>query len=389
MIKRQQEGRIIELLKHFPSIAILGPRQAGKTTLAKQIINRIKKDSVYLDLEISGDVHRLSDPENYFEQNRDKCIVIDEIQRKPELFPILRGMIDRHKKAGRFILLGSASPDWLKKSSETLAGRISYLELTPLNFLEINQKFTLNHHWFRGGFPTPVTTRNEKIPEEWFRSFIRTYIERDLPLLGMPSPPPPLVSRLISMVAHHHGQIWNASSFAKSLGISSPTVSNYFDFLDYAYLVRRLQPFFSNGKKRIVKSPKIYLRDSGLLHHLINMHSYEQLLGHPIIGFSWEGYVIEQIISVSQNKFEYYFYRTQDQTECDLIIARGNIPLASIEIKFGIPEKTKSFTTAIQDLKTTKNYIIIPKSSETYPLDRHITVCGLSQFITKILPTIR
>lgn len=385
MIQRQQKTYISELLKHFPAVAILGPRQVGKTTLAKELMRKLKTPSVYLDLELRNDYQRLSYPESYFEKNKDKCIVIDEIQRVPELFPVLRGIIDKFKKNGRFILLGSASPDLLKNSSETLAGRIVYNELSGLNFPELKKKFSLSHHWLRGGFPKPVLTKNPEIAEEWYRSFIRTYVERDLPNLGL-TPNPALLSRLFSMLSHSHGQIWNASLFAKSLGISVPTVSLYADYFENAFLIRKLRPFYTNAKKRLVKSPKIYIRDSGLLHHLHRISSTDNLLGHPLLGFSWEGYVIEQIISVSENKYEYYFYRTQDQTECDLIIARGNKPLASIEIKYGIPEKTKSFTTAIQDLKTTKNYIIIPKSDETYPLDKNITVCGLKQFLSEILP---
>lgn len=388
MIKRQLERRGLSLLKSFPAIAILGPRQVGKTTLAKLIIKEIKKDAVYLDLELPQDASKLANPEIYFELNEKKCVVIDEIQRQPELFPILRAIIDQHRTPGRFVLLGSASPDLLRKSSETLAGRIIYTELTPLNCIEIRHKIDLNTHWFRGGFPEPLLAKNLKIAAEWHRSFIKTYVERDLRNLGL-NASPALLFRFISMLAHNQGGIWNASNYAKSLGISSPTVANYLDFMENAYLVRRLHSFHVNANKRIIKAPKVYVRDSGIVHNLAGINNINGLLGHPVIGSSWEGYVIEQVISVTQNSYEYYYYRTQDGTECDLILAKGSRPLACIEIKFTTsPKKTKSFTNSIVDLKTKNNFIIIPKCNESYPLDKNITVCNVEDFILDYLPKI-
>jgi uncharacterized protein len=384
MIQRQSIGEITKYLKHFPAVAILGPRQVGKTTLAKMIMSKVTKDTVYLDLELPSDLNKLSNAELYFDYNKDKCIIIDEIQRKLELFPLLRAVIDKNVKNGRFILLGSASPELLKRSSETLAGRIVYTELTPFNYYEIKDKYKYITHWLRGGFPRALLTKDDEIRNKWFNSFIVTYIERDLPLLGLKTSANNL-NRFISMLAYNNGGLWNASTYAGSVGVSSPTISNYLDFLENSFIILRLQPYFHNIKKRLKKSPKIYFTDSGILHHLVGIDSFDKLLSNPIIGSSWEGYVIEQIISVTQNKFDYFYYRTQEGTECDLVLVKNQIPFASIEIKYSSsPSKTKSFTTAIKDLNTKNNYIIIPECDKPFPLSENIMVYGIDDF-TKAL----
>ncbi|HFE65589.1 MAG TPA: ATP-binding protein [Caldithrix sp.] len=383
MVERQLESRILKLAEHFPAIAILGPRQAGKTTLAKMLYPKISKPANYLDLENPSDVARLQNPLSYFSTNKKNCIIIDEIQRQPELFPVLRSVIDEYRVPSRFIILGSANPQLLKLSNETLAGRIVYTELTPFNFIEIKSLADMQTHWLRGGFPEPFLIEDDEIREEWFNSFIMTYIERDLPNLGLKTSSPTMY-RFLSMLAHSHGQLLNKSNLGKSLEMSVPMISRYIDFLENAFLVCQLKPFFVNLKKRLVKSPKVYLRDSGILHHLLKIGDYNTLLGHPVIGHSWEGYVIEQIRSVLGNRYEYFYYRTQDRTECDLVITEKFSPIACVEIKFtDSPKKTKSLTIAIQDIGTEKNYIIVPGTIEPYFIEKNLQVCGLAAFLEK------
>lgn len=386
MIQRNLQSRLLGLLEHFPAIAILGPRQIGKTTLAKSLISSIKKETLYLDLELPADVNRLSNPQVYFQNNQEKCIVIDEIQRIPGLFPVIRAVIDQYRVPGRFIISGSASPELLKQSSETLAGRIVYTELTGLLTDEIPESTGTNELWVRGGFPEPFLIKERQIRQEWFQSFILTYIERDLPLLGLRTDPS-ILRRLLSMLAYNQGMLLNMANFSKSLGISGPSVSRYISFLENAFIVRILQPWHLNLKKRLVKSQKIYIRDSGILHHLLGVEDYNKLLGHPVLGYSWEGFVIEQIINSSKPGISYSFYRTAEGTECDLVLSKGIEILACVEVKFNeAPRTTKSFTIAIQDLKSPGNYMIIPECPEPYPLKENVTVCSLGQFIQHFLP---
>lgn len=385
MIKRNLHTRILKLLEHFPSVAILGPRQIGKTTLAKSLISDITKEIVYLDLELPQDVNRLSNPQVFFESNRDKCLIIDEIQRVPDLFPVIRAVIDQHRVPGRFIVLGSASPELLKQSSETLAGRVVYTELTNLLINEIESINTPNCLWIKGGFPEPFLMTDQILLNEWYQSFIRTYIERDLPLLGLRSDPS-VLNRLLNMLAHNQGMLLNLANLAKSLGVSSPTVSRYINFLESAFIVRLLQPWYANVKKRLVRSPKAYLRDSGILHHIYNIQDFNTLLGHPLLGYSWEGFVIEQIINTSSPGISFNFYRTVEGAECDLILSNGLKILACIEIKFtDAPKTTKSFTTAIQDLQSQNNFIVVPNCPEPYRLKENVMVCNPIQFLREYL----
>ena len=386
MIQRQLKHRILHLSKHFPAIALIGPRQVGKTTLAKMLMHELPHDTEYIDLENPADLVKLTNPMAYFSTFRDKCIIIDEVQRKPELFPILRSVIDQHRIPSRFLLLGSASPDLLQLSSETLAGRIVYIELTSLNYYEVHSISSMNAHWISGGFPEPFLQQDATIRSEWFNAFIMTYIERDLPSLGLHTVPQNL-SRFITMLAHSHGHISNKSSLSKALEVSVPTITKYLNYLEHAFLVRTLRPFYINIKKRLIKSPKVYIRDSGLLHHLLKIQDYETLLGHPIIGHSWEGYVIEQIISILGNQFDYFFYRTQDGAECDLILTEKFNPVACVEIKFTeTPRSTKSLMTALHDIQTKQNYIIVPHETSSYPLSENLIVCGLTEFVNRFSP---
>jgi uncharacterized protein len=385
MIQRELTGRILKLLGKFPSVAILGPRQIGKTTLAKNLIPKINRETVYLDLELPVDFNRLSNPQVFFENNAEKCIIIDEIQRMPDLFPVLRAVIDMQRVPGRFVLLGSASPDLLKKSSETLTGRIVYTELSSLLISEVGDPDKFIKLWLKGGFPEPFLSEDKEFQFEWFQSFIRTYIERDLPLLGLRSNPV-LINRLLNMLSQSQGMLLNLSGLSKSLGVSIPTLSKYVDFLKMSFILRRLPPWFSNIKKRLVKTPKVYIRDTGLLHHLLGIENFNFLMGHPIVGFSWEGFVLEQVINSSKPGFNFSFYRTSQGAECDLVISKGLDIRACIEVKFTeSPSTTKSFTTSIQDLNSKKNFIIVPKCPSPYELKEGIIVCEPNQFIDNFL----
>ena len=377
MIERTLKSKLIHLSNHFSVVAIHGARQVGKTTLARMIIPELTKPTIYLDMENPADLNRLTNAEEFFKSNQNSCVIIDEIQRQPTLFPLLRSVIDHNRVPGRFILLGSVSPNLIELSSETLAGRIVFLELNPFNILEIEDQTSRQTHWLRGGFPEPFLEEADEIRSEWFKSFMMTYIERDLSILGF-SPDRLTFQRFMYMLAHGHGQIMNKSTFGKSLELSIPTITKYLSYLEYAYMIRVLPPFYVNLKKRLVKSPKVYYRDSGLLHHLMLIKDYNALLQHPILGNSWEGYIIGQITSVLGSEYEYFFYRTQDGSECDLVITKNFQPVACVEVKFtSTPKINRGLTIAIQDLKTTENYIVIPECSKSYRLSDTLEVCDL------------
>jgi predicted AAA+ superfamily ATPase len=363
-------------------VGIVGPRQVGKTTLAKYLLANLQKESVYLDLENPKDTAKLYDPVLFFSRNEDKCIVLDEIQRQPELFPILRSMIDQHRVAGRFIILGSASPDLIRDSSESLAGRITYQQLTPFNLTEVQEKDDKFHHWIGGGFPSAYLAPNDKIREKWLSSFIQTYIERDLPMLGLDINRNS-IRRLWTMIAHVHGNVINMSNISRSLEVSSTTLKKYLSFLENAFLIRQLYPYSTNLKKRLVKSPKIYIRDSGILHHLLSISNLNALESNPVIGASWEGYAIEQIAQRIEGDAECYFYRTHEGAECDLVIVKSGKPIASIEIKYtSSPKPQKGMLQSFSDLGSGNNYIITPNTDD-YLITEKIRVCSLSVFLEK------
>ncbi len=365
--KRLAEANITRLADNFPSVAIVGPRQVGKTSLVKHLSSIAAQEMIYLDLENPADLNKLSDPMLFLSPLKNKTVVLDEIQRVPQLFPILRGLIDAHREAGRFILLGSASPELIRDSSESLAGRIAYYELSPLCFEEIKDYFTYQQHWLRGGFPNSLQSKTDAISIEWRENFIQTYLERDLPLLGL-SANPALTRRLWTMIAHLNGQLLNYESLGNSLGVTSPTIKKYLDFFESAYLIRRVQPWFVNISKRLVRSPKIYIRDTGILHALLAIETFENLQSHVVFGASWEAYIIQEIASILPPRYEMYFYRTQDGTEADVVIVKAGVPEFLIEVKYSsAPNITKSMVIASQDLKTRRNIIIAPVS-ESYPL---------------------
>lgn len=383
MIHRNKTAQILKLLQFFPSIGIIGPRQVGKTTLAKSIAKNIEKESIYIDLENPKDAAKLTDPVLYLEEHKDKCIIIDEIQEYPDLFSVLRSIIDMDRKPGRFILLGSASPEFLRNTSESLAGRIAYIELSPFNITEVDAS-SMNDLWLKGGFPDAFLNDNLEMVSFWHLNYIRTYVERDLPNIGLNVDKKLLITTL-QMLSHIHGDILNLNNLSKSLAISSNTLKRYVNFFEGAFLLRQLNPYYTNTKKRLIKSPKLYIRDSGILHYLKNISHKEELYTNPILGNSWEGFVIEQIIQQLPEKFECYFYRTHDGAECDLVICKSQQPIISIEIKYSSsPKLTRGNTIAFADLQTKKNFIITPNSDE-YSLKKDIRVCNISDFLSNHL----
>ena len=367
MIKRWITKFLQDELAQFPAVALLGARQVGKTTLAKIIAK--DHHSIYLDLEAPEDLQKLSDPTNYLKNHRDKLVILDEIQRNPELFPILRSLVDSDRRKGRFLILGSASPDLIRKSSESLAGRIIYLEMSPFSLAEIgSEEESMWRLWRRGGYPDSFLAESESDSCQWREAFVQTHLERDIPNLGIRIPASTL-HRFWTMLAHFHGQLWNAGKIASSLGVSNPTVKGYLDILQSTFMIRHLPPFFPNVKKRLVKTPKIYLRDSGLLHTLLRIEDQEGLLGHPSAGVSWEGWVIEQICSIIPRSWAVHFYRTGAGAEIDLVLQpSASHPLVAIEIKRTLsPKPTKGFLSACADLGRVKGFFVYP-GDELYPI---------------------
>ena len=386
MIERKLYKEIMGLLRQFPAVAILGARQVGKTTMAKQLASIQKKPTLYLDLENPLDVRRLADPYTFLTDNKDKCIIIDEVQTIPSLFAVLRSVIDSDRRNGKFILLGSASPQLVKGVSESLAGRIAYRELSAINFSELPDKVTLNRHWFRGGFPAALLAKSDKASMEWMSSFAKSYIERDLGYLFGVELSGNTIGRLLSMLAHVNGSVWNAEMMARSLGITAPTVNRYIDFLEGAFIVNRLPAFFINTRKRLVKAPKVYIRDSGLLHQLSHLHNINALKGHPVVGSSWEGYVTEQVKQLKPANTDLYYYRTQAGAEYDLVLARGIKPVACIEVKLNnAPTISKGNYQSIADLNTKKNFVVVPDVEE-YKTKDGIIICSLGTMLNKYIP---
>jgi predicted AAA+ superfamily ATPase len=385
MINRNLFPKIIELLTYFPAVGIVGPRQVGKTTLVKQISKHLGKQTVYLDLENPRDTAKLNDSVLFFENNIDKCIIIDEIQRQKDLFPILRSMIDLNRVAARFIIIGSASPDLIRDSSESLAGRIAYSELTTFNLTELDKQTDILKHWIWGGFPDAFLAPKKEINFIWYHNFVQTYVERDLPMLGLSSHPN-VLRNLWTMIASINGNILNKATLTKSLEISTPTLNKYLSFFEEAFLIRMLKPYVKNIKKRLVKSPKIFIRDSGILHYMLGINNIPELQGHFAIGNSWEGYVIEQIIQLLKPGYTSFFYRTREGAECNLVIVKGDKVFACVEIKYtSVPKLTKSLTNSVADLNCTNNYIVT-SNSDSYLLRKDIRVCSLSDFLYNYLP---
>jgi len=362
-------------------VAIIGPRQVGKTTLAREIAGS-RPASLYLDLEAREDRDRLAEPALFLRQYENSLVVLDEIHRIPEIFSSLRGIIDKGRRTGhgkgRFLILGSASIDLLRQSSESLAGRITYVNMGPFNVLELPaDEPTLLELWTRGGFPGSYLAPNDTESMRWRGDFIRTYLERDVPLFG-PRVPAGVLERLWTMLAHGQGTLLNASRLASALQITAPTVQRYIDLLTDLLLVRRLQPFHSNAGKRLVKSPKVYIRDSGLVHALLGLRTFNDLAGHPVAGASWEGYVIENLLAAAPERTVASFYRTAAGAEIDLLLEIPGHGLWAIEVKrslSGRPEK--GFYIACHDLRPDKQFVV-NAGLEKYPIDADTVAIGVS-----------
>lgn len=384
MIDRKLRETIIKSLALYPVVGLIGCRQVGKTTLAKMIAEGAK-DVLYLDLELPSDIAKLQDPELYLSQFPDRLVIIDEIQRRPDLFPLLRALVDKNRTPKRFLILGSASPHLVKQASETLAGRIIYHELKPFSLDEVGYE-SLNALWLRGGLPLSFLSKDDYESIAWREGFISTYLERDIPQLRIQVPSTNL-RRFWTMIAHMHGQLWNASQIGKGLGLSAPTVRNYLDILTDTFIVRQLLPYHFNIKKRLIKSQKVYIRDSGLLHALLRIESFDARQAHPVVGNSWEGFVIEQIAGILPGNTPIYFYRTAAGAETDLLIFdRKNQPLA-VEIKYSVsPKLERGFSIAFEDLSCKKGFIVYP-GEEYYPLKKNVyalPVTRLSKIASEI-----
>jgi predicted AAA+ superfamily ATPase len=377
-MKRTLELTIRESLKKYPVVGILGSRQTGKTTLAKEIQSTFNKKAVYLDLELPSDLNKLVDPELYLSQFTDDLVIIDEIQRIPSLFPIIRALVDHKRTAGRFLILGSASPELIKQASESLAGRIIYHELTPFTLQETGFR-KIENLWLRGGYPESYLAKKDEDSYQWREAFIKTYLEMDIPQLGIRVPALQL-RRFWTMLAHSHGGLWNASKIGGSLDRSAPTVRHYLDILQETFIVRQLQPYHSNLKKRLIKSPKVYVRDTGLLHTLLRIRELDDLQGHPSIGGSWEGFVIEQIIGAIPLVWQAYFFRTNAGAEIDLLLIDAKNRPVAVEIKYSLsPAVTRGFWNAYNDLGCKRGFVVYP-GDETYPIGHNVFVLPLKEF---------
>jgi len=372
MYPRLLQAGLADLLTRHPVVGLLGPRQVGKTTLALAVGEN--RPSIYLDLESPSDLAKLAEPELFLRLHEDKLVILDEIQRVPGLFQVLRGLVDQGRRSkrgnGRFLVLGSAGIDLLQQSSESLAGRIAYTELPPLLFEETGDT-TADTLWLRGGFPSSFTAFDDAASLEWRRNFIRTYLERDIPQLG-PRIPAETLRRLWTMLAHEQGSMLNAARLAAALGLSGQTAGRYIDLLCDLLLVRRLTPWVSNAGKRMAKSPKVYVRDCGLAHALLGISTLDELLGHPVAGMSWEGWVIENLIAASPSGTEAYFYRTSAGAEIDLVLELRPGKRWAVECKRSLtPTPARGFHEGCKDLAPERKLVIYP-GTDSYPLSHDV-----------------
>ena len=375
MIERHAKAKLLQALREFPVVALVGPRQVGKTTLARQVAATYP-GAILLDLERPSDLAKLQAPELYLEQHAAKLVIVDEVQNLPGLFPVLRALVDGDRRPGRFLLLGSAAPAVLQGSAESLAGRIEFQELGPFRAdeLPLQEQAAL---WNRGGFPDSLLAPSEQASFRWREAFIQTYLERDLPALGVRVPPAQL-RRFWEMLAHVHGGLWNGNTLAMSLGVSGPTVRHYLDILQGSFIVRQLQPIHTNLGKRLIKSPKVYLRDSGLVHALLRLDGMEAVLGHPVAGHSWEGWVIEQVLGMLPPTWRAGFFRTTAGAELDLVLERPNAAPIALEIKrSSSPKPSRGFWSGLKDLGA-RGFLVCP-AQERYPLGDNAEVLPVTR----------
>ncbi|MBO9657628.1 MAG: ATP-binding protein [Chitinophagaceae bacterium] len=388
MISRRLEAKIKDTLKRSPSVALLGPRQVGKTTIAFNISEQ--EPSVYLDLESRLDLEKVRDITAFHADNSDKLIILDEVQRLPEVFASLRGIIDKERrkgnKAGQFLFLGSASIELLQQSGESLAGRIAYMELFPIDVLEYadNSIDKMNTLWLRGGFPESLLAASEQDSLAWRNDFVKTYLERDIPQLG-PRIPAETLERFWTMLAHNEGTVLNAAHLGRNLDVSGVTIGRYLDLMTDLLLVRRLKPWTFNVGKRLVRSPKIYVRDSGITHALLNIGSYNELLGHPVVGGSWEGFVIENILSVAPARVQPFYYGTPGGAEIDLILEFSSTEKWAIEIKrSSSPSVSKGFHIACEDIQPQRRYVIY-SGQDRFSMGSGITAISLFELMQELI----
>ena len=386
MFTRHLLPQLAEELQHSPAVALLGPRQSGKTTLALEVAKSIP--SLYLDLESERDRAKLAQPELYLADHLDKLVILDEVHRAPNLFALLRGLIDLARRAGKraglYLLLGSASLDLLKQTGETLAGRIAYLELAPLNLLETGAAQT-DSLWLRGGFPLSLTAPSDARSLRWRQDFIRTYLERDIPQFG-PRIAADTLRRFWTMLAHHQSGLLNVAQLARNIGVDAKTVQSYIDLLCDLLLVRRLPPWHANLGKRLVKSPKVYVRDSGLVHALLDIGTKETLLSHMVLGASWEGFVIENLLRCAPASVQGYFYRSSGGAEVDLLLTWPSGDIWAIEVKRSLtPKVERGFHAACEDLRPKRKFVVYP-GLESFPLGHDITAMPLAALCRELAP---
>lgn len=378
-IDRKIEEKTRQSLRRYPVVAIIGARQCGKSTLSKVVLKH-NSNVIFLDLERPSDLNKLQDAEWFFSSQKQKQICIDEIQRKPELFPLLRSLVDEWDRPGAFLVLGSASRDLLMQSSETLAGRISYLKLTPFFWEEIKEQFTLNQYIVRGGFPRSLLAEDDEASFEWRENFITTFLERDL--LQWSGFTPVTMRRLWQMLAHLNGQTSDYSKLAKSLNVSIPTIKKYIDLLESTFMLEILPAYFSNSGKRLIKAPKIYIADSGITAALSGLNSLEEMMGHPSIGGIWEQIVLTNL-KANYPKAVFNFYRTSNGAEIDIVMTLNN-SIFAIECKNSLsPSLSKGFYFAIEDIYPTHSFIVTPVD-EGWPIKKGIDVIGLNELTSKI-----
>jgi len=391
MIARRLRPIIEERLRQMPGVVLLGPRQVGKTTLARQIATLRKARAIYLDLERPTDQRRLQDADAFLRAQVGKLVVIDEIHRAPALFETLRGIIDDRRaagdRAGHFLLLGSAAIDLMRQASETLAGRVAYVDLAPVDALEFPSRVgDTNRLWTRGGFPDSLLAENDAASLNWRRAFVRSYLERDVPMFA-PRMPAETIGRLWTMLANSQATPLNQSKLASSLEVSTPAVTRYIDLLVDLLLVRRLRPWSGNTGKRLVRTPKVYVRDSGLTHALLDLETWEQVLGHPVAGASWEGFAVENLIAVAGDRRTPYFYRTEDGAEIDLLFERGGTVDMVIEIKRSTaPTLSRGFNLARQALKPREGYLV-HGGTDSWPMADGVTAIGLRELMQRLAET--
>lgn len=391
MVIRTLQKELQSALFEMPVVALLGPRQVGKTTLSLQIAGNQPKKTHYFDLESDADFNKFSDAEAFLKRFEGELLILDEVQRMPELFRMLRGIVDHRKRTGegscQFLFLGSASREMLQQTSETLAGRIRFLELSPFSVQEISENegiaFNLERLWLRGGFPDSYLAASEDSSWKWRRDFVSTYLERDLPMMGVGLSPVNL-KRFWKMLAHYHGNLVNLSELGRSLELSHTTIKKQLDLLTDFYMVRQLQPWSGNIKKRLVKAPKIYLRDTGILHYLLNATDMTTLVGHPMVGGSWEGFVIENIIRLLDDRWVYSYFRSATQMEIDLVLESPKGKIWAIEIKKSTtPKLGRGFFEACNDIGATHRWVI-HGGKDRYPLPNNVEAIGLAEFLSLI-----